>query len=185
MKIIHRQTLHVGNKFDLASHTLRSRTGQEICREFLVHPGSVVILPVISEHQIVLIRVYRHAIDQPLLELPAGTAQAGELPQVTAARELAEETGYHAGRLEKLLRFYPAPGASGEQMHLFLARDLTPGRQKLEPDEEIELSIVSLAEALAMTRDGRIVDAKTMLGLWHFAYLAQTGVSPAIHGGQQ
>jgi ADP-ribose pyrophosphatase len=134
-------------------------------REIVRHPGSVVIVPLLNDCRVCLIRNFRMAVDRPLVELPAGTLEQGEQPADCAARELIEETGYRAGRLERLTSFYAAPGILDEHMHLFLATDLTPGPPQREAGEEIENLIVSWDEALAMIEHGEIRDAKTMVGL--------------------
>jgi ADP-ribose pyrophosphatase len=134
-------------------------------REIVRHAGSVVIIPSIDDQTVCLIRNYRMAIDSPLIELPAGTREPNEAPLQCAERELAEETGYRAGKLEKLTSFFAAPGILDEEMHLFLATDLTPGPPCREADEEIENLIVRWEEALRMIHCGEIRDAKTIAGL--------------------
>lgn len=134
-------------------------------REIIRHPGSVVLVPRVDCDRVCLIRNFRMAAGQPLIELPAGTLEPGESPADCAARELIEETGYRAGRLELLLSFYAAPGILDERMHLFVATELTPGPPQREAGEEIENVVVDWAEALAMIERGEICDAKTMVGL--------------------
>lgn len=168
MKIVDTQTLYRGRKFDLAVRSLVNDAGQSVDVAYLVHPGSVVVLPILNDGRLVLIRNYRCTLDRTLLELPAGTLAAGERPAAAADRELLEETGFRAGRLSELLAFYPAPGISDERMWLYLAEDLRPGATRLEADEEIRVEPTTLAEALSMSRDGRIADGKTMIGLWYW-----------------
>ena len=110
-------------------------------------------------------RNVRPAVGQTLIELPAGTLEPGEDPAETARRELAEETGYRAGRIEHLISFYSSPGICDEHMHLYLAQDLTAGPMSLDPGEELEPLLCSWDEALAMIHSGRIHDAKTLAGL--------------------
>jgi ADP-ribose pyrophosphatase len=141
-----------------------SRTQREIIR----HPGSVVLLPCVDEQHVCLIRNYRMAVGQTLVELPAGTLEAGEPPDVCAVRELKEETGYEAGTLTELTSFFAAPGILDEHMHLFLATQLTGGSPQREPDEEIENWVVSWDKALEMIRNGEIRDAKTIVGLLYY-----------------
>ncbi len=124
-----------------------------------------MILPVVDAQQVCLIRNFRVAIDQPLIELPAGTLEANERPLECAARELIEETGYRANQLRQLTSFYAAPGILDEMMHLFLATDLTPGPPQREVGEEIENLVVDWNEALDMIQLGQIRDAKTIVGL--------------------
>jgi ADP-ribose pyrophosphatase len=97
--------------------------------------------------------------------LPAGTLEPGEDPLAAAHRELAEETGYRAGSMELLVSFFSSPGILDERMHLYLAKDLAPGPMDLQAGEEIQPVLVPWAEALCMARDGRIIDAKTLIGL--------------------
>ena len=136
-----------------------------VCREVIRHPGSVVILPMIDKDHICLIRNYRVAVEQQLIELPAGTLEADEAPATCAARELTEETGYTAGRLKELTHFFAAPGILDEKMHLFVAEDLILGTPAREIGEEIENYIVTWDEALQMVSNGTICDAKTIIGL--------------------
>jgi len=137
-------------------------------REIIVHPGSVVVLPLVDPNRVCLIRNFRVAVGEALIELPAGTLEPGEDPLQTAGRELAEETGYRAGKLEKLSEFYMSPGILCERMHLFLANELTPGQEGREPGEEIENLVVSWTEALRMAQCGEIRDAKTLVGLLYY-----------------
>ncbi|MFO0949101.1 MAG: NUDIX hydrolase [Planctomycetota bacterium] len=166
MKIVRKETVRKGKKFDIAVHTLQSKTGEQFEREFIDHPGAVVLVPLLDDGRVVLIRNYRHSIDQFLVEVPAGTANLGEPFEETAIRELAEETGYRAGKIERLMQFYPCPGASGERMVVYLCTQLQPGDPRREVDEEMEVEVVPLQEALAMIDDGRIIDGKTIIGLW-------------------
>ena len=133
--------------------------------DVVVHPGSVVIVPLVADNRVCMIRNYRIAVGQTLLELPAGTLDRAEDPAGTAARELEEETGFRAGRLERLCEFFVSPGILNERMHLFLATDLTPGPAAREAGEEIENEIVPWDEAMRLLDAGQIRDAKTLVGL--------------------
>ena len=134
-------------------------------REVVEHPGSVVVVPMVAPDRVCLVEVVRVAVGTTLLELPAGTLDREETLADAAARELAEETGYRAGRMTPAGGFWMSPGILRERMHLFVAEDLEPGPQALEPGEQIRTRVVPWAEALAMCRDGRIDDAKTVAGL--------------------
>jgi ADP-ribose pyrophosphatase len=134
-------------------------------REVVIHPGSVVIAPLVSPDEVCLVEVVRVAVDETLLELPAGTLDRDEPPLATAARELAEETGYRADRIEPAGEFWMSPGILRERMHLFVAHGLTPGEQALEPGELIRPRVVAWDEAVAMCLDGRITDAKSVAGI--------------------
>lgn len=139
-------------------------SGACVEREVVLHPGAVVIAAVDAEDRVVLACQYRHAVGIDLLELPAGTLETGEEPLATAARELREETGLSAGRWDYLGSFYSSPGFLREELHAFLARDLTAAEQELEDDEDISLLWVPLAELLAGQPELR--DAKTLAALW-------------------
>ena len=134
-------------------------------RDVVVHPGSVVVVPLVSPDAVCLIEVERVAVGRTLIELPAGTLDRDEPLATAAARELAEETGYRAGRIEAAGEFWMSPGILRERMHLFVAHDLVAGPQALEPGERIRPLVVAWDEAVAMCRDGRIEDAKTIAGL--------------------
>lgn len=137
-------------------------------REAILHPGAVTIVPILANERVVLIRNFRPAVGRTLIELPAGTLEAGEDPLQTAVRELEEETGYRSGRIEPLCQFFMSPGILRERMHLFVATELAPGPTRLDEGEQIETMAVDWAEALAMISDGRIEDAKTLVGLLWF-----------------
>lgn len=134
-------------------------------RDIVVHPGSAVVVPVFDDHTVALVRQYRHAAGEYLLEIPAGSLENGEDPQAAALRELEEEIGYRAGKLEKLAEFYVSPGFLTEKIHLFLASELTESAQKLDDDEIVEIVRVPIPEALDMIHKGAIQDAKSMVGL--------------------
>ena len=133
-----------------------------------MHPGAAVILPLVEPDSICLIRNYRVAVDEELIELPAGTVSPPEDPLETARRELMEETGYRAGSFEKLHEFWVSPGILNERMHFFVARDLTSGDAAREEGEQIQNLVVPWSEALAMIDRGQIRDAKTIVGLLLF-----------------
>lgn len=134
-------------------------------REVVRHRGSVVIVPVVDDGHVCLIRNFRVAIGETLIELPAGTLDLDEDPTDCAFRELTEETGYSARSMSPLSAFYPAPGILDERMHLFAATDLTAGPPAREPGEEIENLVVTWSDADQMIRDNKIYDAKTIIGL--------------------
>jgi ADP-ribose pyrophosphatase len=147
--------------------------GRGHARQVIRHPGAAVVLPVLDDGRVVLIRNYRIAVEETLVELPAGTLDPGEEPVETARRELAEETGYHARRMELLAAFYSSPGILDERMHLFLATGLSPGAPDLQGGEQIELLVVPWREAMEMVRSGAIRDAKTLGGLLYYDAFAR------------
>jgi ADP-ribose pyrophosphatase len=142
--------------------------GSRHVREVVRHPGAVVILPLLDDGRICFVRNYRVAVAQTLIELPAGTLEPDEDPAATALRELAEETGYRADRLEHLITFCMSPGILDEQMHLYLAQDLRPGPTALEAGEDIQSLLCTWDEALQMARQGDIHDGKSLVGLLYY-----------------
>lgn len=169
MEIVEKRILHAGEKFDVALHRLRAKDGAMFERAYIDHPGSVVICPILPGGKLVFVDNFRHSVGRRVLELPAGTGERGEDPARTAARELEEETGYRAGRWTASLAFYACPGASTEWMRLFFAEDLKEGPRSLEPDEDLAVAALEVSDALERIRDGRIHDAKTILGVWEAA----------------
>jgi ADP-ribose pyrophosphatase len=161
-------TLLVTSRFHVVRVARHLPDGTIKHREVVRHPGAVTILPLVAPAHVCLIRNFRVAVNQRLIELPAGTLEAGEDPRQTAARELQEETGFRAGRLEPLHTFYLSPGILDERMHLFLATELTPGPAARERGEEIENLVTPWEEALRMVQDGGIQDAKTIVGLLYY-----------------
>jgi ADP-ribose pyrophosphatase len=160
--------LFQGQRFRVERAVQTMADGSRHQREVVRHPGAVVILPLLDDVRICFVRNYRVAVGQTLIELPAGTLEPDEDPAQTALRELAEETGYRAGRLEHLLTFCMSPGILDEQMHFYLATALQPGPMALEAGEDIEPLLCTWAEALAMVRRGEIHDAKTLVGLLYY-----------------
>ena len=158
-------TLLEASRFTVVRRRQPLAAGGARIREVVLHPGSVVVVPLVSPDQVCLIDVVRPAVGATLLELPAGTLDREESLVDAARRELLEETGYRAGRIEAAGSFWMSPGILRERMHLFVAGDLEPGPQALEPGEEISTRVVPWAEAVLMCLDGRIEDAKTIAGI--------------------
>lgn len=144
---------------------------KSVQREVVRHPGSVVILPLLAPDRLLLIRNRRDAVGKTLLELPAGTLEKGEAPLATAFRELEEETGYQAGRIEPLSSFYTSPGYCDERMHAFVAYELTLAKQNLDAGEEIEVIEASRTQVERWIQDGTICDAKTLCALLHYFHV--------------
>jgi ADP-ribose pyrophosphatase len=178
-KLIERQVIYEGTKCRLELHHLENEeTGKRHRREVVAHPGAVLVLGTLDDGRILLIRNRRYAVGQVLLELPAGTLEKGEDPMNCAGRELLEETGYLAGRLQRLLVFYTSPGILSERMYAFAAYDLQKSENALEEGEEIELAPVSWDEAIEMIGDGRIQDGKTIATLlWFDRFRRQTNAN--------
>ena len=152
-------------RFCVETVSQTTRDGQDRQRPVIRHPGAVTILPILADDRICLIRNFRVAVGQPLVELPAGTLEPGEQPEQTAQRELIEETGFQAERIVRLHSFFMSPGILDERMHLFLAEGLRSVGHQREETEQIENLIVRWPEALAMVHRGEIQDAKTLVGL--------------------
>jgi len=163
-KIINSEKVFEGRVFNVTRDTV-SEGEHTYTREVVHHSGSAVIIPVYDDGTVVLVRQYRHPAVRYLLEAPAGTLAKGERPEVGAARELQEELGLSATRLEKLSEFFVSPGFLEEKMWVFLATDFTEGEQRLDEDEFLDLVRLPIAEALEMITSGEIQDAKTIIGL--------------------
>lgn len=164
LELIEKQVLYDGHRIRLEMHHLL-KAGHRIAKEVCVHPGAVVILPLLDAQTVVLIRNRRYAVGQILVELPAGTLEKGEDPINCAGRELLEETGYLAKRIKPMRSFYSSPGILTEKMHVFLAYDLQKQTQDLQDDEDIQVLTATLGEAVEMIHQGEIEDAKTIAAL--------------------
>jgi ADP-ribose pyrophosphatase len=161
--VIDRQAIYDGKKVRLEIHHLEDPdTGRRHRREVVVHPGAVVVLPLLPDDRVLLIRNYRYAVGESLLELPAGTLERGEEPINCAGRELIEETGYVARRLKSLGSFFSSPGILSERMYAFAAYDLEAGEAAPEAGEQIEPRPTDWEDAIDMIRSGAIRDAKTI-----------------------
>ena len=133
--------------------------------EIVRHPGAAAVVPLKDDGTVVLIKQFRHAADGFIYEIPAGKLHRGEDPMHCAARELEEEIGYIAGRLERLTSILTAPGFTDEVIHIYKATGMRAGRQQLDRDEVLEVLEIPLEEAIKMVTAGTIRDAKTIVGL--------------------
>lgn len=163
-EVLQSRTAFAGKLIDLRVDTVRLPNGRETDREVVVHPEVVAMLPVLDDGRLVLVRQYREAVGQVLLEAPAGGIDGNETPEEAARREMKEETGYDVGSLDLLSSFYSSPGFLTEKMHLFLVRDLTPGTPT-EENDQIEVVLMTPEEAWEAVGRGEIADAKTILAL--------------------
>lgn len=163
--MISSEVVFAGRVLTVRHDTVRLPDGREASREVVAHPGAVAVVPVTETGEVVLVRQFRYPVGKALLEVPAGKLDKGERPEDCARRELEEETGLRAGRLEHLASFYTAPGFTDEIMHLYVARELTPTAQNTDSDEFLEIERYTPAAAKAMVGTGEIVDAKTIVGL--------------------
>lgn len=153
-------------------------SGREGEREYIVHPGAVLVIPMLDDGRLVLEKQYRHPLGQVFIELPAGKIDPNENPMVTGQRELFEETGYRANEWIYLTAQHPCIGYSDEIIYVYLARGLQAGHHQRDTDEALEVFEASLPECLGMVQRGDITDGKTIIALfWLEKYLQ--GVWPA------
>jgi len=167
-RLVSSDTIYEGRVFTLKRDQVIEPSGVAATREIIAHPGSIVVLPVLDDGRLVLIRQYRHAAGQYLWELVAGHKEPGESAATGVHRELAEETGYTAKRIRKLLEVYPSPGLLGERMDIFLAEGLTKGKPNPEDDEKITQKVVTLKEAERWIESGKIRDSKSVAGILYY-----------------
>jgi ADP-ribose pyrophosphatase len=163
-KILSSQKVFEGRVFNVTVDTV-SEGELTYQREVVHHNGSAVIVPVFDDGTVALVKQYRHPAVRYLLEVPAGTLAKGERPEIGAARELKEELGLVAARLEKLSEFFVSPGFCEEKMWVYLATELVEGEQALEDDEILDVVRLPIGEALELITSGEIQDAKTIIGL--------------------
>jgi ADP-ribose pyrophosphatase len=160
---------HGGFRVEVSHEIVALPNGREVELDIVHHPGAAAVVPFVADGEVALIRQFRHAAGGAILEVPAGKLDAGEPPERCAARELAEEAGYRAGRIVALASIWTTPGFTDEKIHLFAAFDLEPCKSRPEDDEVIEVIRVPLAHALEMIWRGELCDAKSALALIHAA----------------
>jgi ADP-ribose pyrophosphatase len=164
-ELLNSELIFSGRAFTIRRDTLRLPDGHETKFDIVEHVGSVVLIPVDEKGDLLFVRQYRHAAGLDLLELPAGTLDKDEAPEACARREVREETGMAAARLELLGGFYLAPGYSTEYMHVYLATGLVPDPLEADADEFLSVESLPLDRALAMAERGEFPDAKTLAAL--------------------
>jgi ADP-ribose pyrophosphatase len=165
-KLIHRQAVHSGRIVDVTVDRVRLPNGHEVALDMVRHPGAAAVVPFENNREILLVRQYRWATGGWIYEVPAGKLQGPEdAPAACAVRELQEEVGRRAGRLEELGCIWTAPGFTDEKIHLFLATDLEVVPQCLEEDEVLEVVQLPFQEALDMAGRGEMPDAKSQCAL--------------------
>lgn len=167
-RILKRKRLLEGKVFDVDRVVLREPDGGLVERQVVVHGGSVVVLPLLGDGRVVMIRNSRFAVGEALWELCAGTLEEGEDPARCAARELVEETGYEAARVDPLCGFYSCPGFCTEYLHCFLATGLRHVGQSLDETEKIEVHPLEIGRVLEMIRTGEVVDSKTIAAVLYW-----------------
>jgi ADP-ribose pyrophosphatase len=171
---VHSRRIHSGRIVQLDIDTVRYPDGSIGELEMIRHSGASGVVPVLSgpgepDPQILLIRQYRYAAGGDIWEIPAGRLDPGEDPADCARRELMEETGVEAGRIERLTTIFTTPGFTDERIHLFAAFDLKAGTHRREPDEFLEVAPHPISSILGMIRDGTVVDSKTICAVLFFA----------------
>jgi 8-oxo-dGTP pyrophosphatase MutT (NUDIX family) len=156
-----------GRVVHLRVDTVRLPDGRESKREIVAHPGAVCIVPAIGDNEVLMVRQFRLAAGKTLLEIPAGTLEAGEDPLACAHRELKEETGYSARHMKLLFSAYLAPGYSTELIHAYLAIGLFKCDEagSMDVDENIALEKISLADIVNMIMDGKLQDSKSIASI--------------------
>lgn len=159
------ESVYRGKMLKIRVDTVALPNGEIAQREIVEHPGAVAMIPLTNDGKVVLVRQFRYPIGRVTLEIPAGKLEWGEEPEVTCARELAEETGLQAATLERLTEVIPTPGYSNEKIALFKATGLTKIEALSEADEFIDIVELPLLEAIAMAKKGEIQDAKTVIAL--------------------
>jgi ADP-ribose pyrophosphatase len=159
------ETVFEGNFLHVQRDQVALPDGKVATREFIRHPGAVMIVPLLDDGRLLMERQYRYPMGRVMLEFPAGKLDAGEPPFECAVRELEEETGYRAREWAHAGVLHNAIAYSDEGIEIYFARGLTPGRQHLDDGEFLELVQLSVAELDAMCADGRVTDAKTLIGL--------------------
>ncbi|WP_151446885.1 NUDIX domain-containing protein [Lacisediminimonas profundi] len=158
------QQVYSGHFLTVARDTVRLPDGNTAAREYIRHPGAVVILPLLPDGKILLERQFRYPLHRVFIEFPAGKIDAGEDPLLCAQRELVEETGYTAGNWQHVCTIHNAIAYSDEHLEIYLARDLVAGEAKLDEEEFLETISVSLDDMLQWVREGKITDVKTVIG---------------------
>jgi ADP-ribose pyrophosphatase len=164
-QLVRTEQVFQGRTFKLRRDTVQLPNGKQTTLDIVDHVGSVVMVPMDGDGNIVFVRQYRQPTGVALLELPAGTRDGDEPPEMCAAREMREETGLAAGHLENLGAFYLAPGYSTEYMYAFLATDLTPNPLPADADEFLKVERLTVREAMVLAEKGQLQDAKSLAAL--------------------
>lgn len=164
-ELVSSERIYDGRVVNLRVDTVRLPGGRITSREIVEHSGAVAIVALDEEQNVLLVKQFRAAVGETLLELPAGTLEAGEEARACALRELREETGHAAQRIEELYVFYASPGFCNERIWLFLASGLEKCSQDTQADEIIEVVKLPLDRAMEMVASRQICDGKSVLGL--------------------
>jgi ADP-ribose pyrophosphatase len=159
------EVVYRGRLITVRRDTVRLRSGKTGEREIVEHAPVVAMIPLDEDGKLLMVRQYRKAVEQVLLELPAGSIEEGETPEDAVRREMVEETGYEPRIIRLVTDLYPSPGISDEVMHMYLVSDMTGEGHPTEPADEIEVERVDVTQAAEMVRHGLITDAKSKVGI--------------------
>jgi ADP-ribose pyrophosphatase len=160
------ETVYRGNLLHVRRDTVRLPNGTDTAREYIVHPGAVLVVPILDDGRLVFERQYRYPLRRSFIELPAGKIDPNEDILTTGKRELLEETGYTAQNWQYLAALHPCIGYSDEIIHIYLATGLQAGQKHLDDDESLEVFTMTLEEAMKALRHGEITDGKTVIALF-------------------
>lgn len=160
------QTVFHGSLLHVKRDLVKLPSGHESGREYIIHPGAVLVIPVLENGQLVFERQFRYPLRQTFIEFPAGKIDPSEPPLITGQRELLEETGYTASKWQLLAALHPCIGYSNEIIHIYLATGLQAGEHRREVDESLEVFSMTLQQAMAAMQQGEITDGKTMVALF-------------------
>ena len=163
-KTIRSEVVYEGPVFRVRKHLVDTVGGTSV-RDIVEHSGGAIMVAVSEDGKVLVEKQYRKALESDFLELPAGKADPGEEPAVTASRELEEETGYRARDVRHLISFYPTCGYSNEYLHIYICKDLEKGEKHLDRDECIDLAWIDADEIIDLIRKGAIQDGKTIIGI--------------------
>lgn len=167
-KLVKQNKIYAGKAVDFYCDEVSLQNGQHATREYLGHPGAAGVLPFLDRRNIILVKQYRYAIGKYTFEIPAGKLDPNESPLDCINRELKEETGYTAKRIEKMLNFYPSTAFSNEVLHIFAAFGLVKGESRPDEDEFVSAEIFDFKKAVSMVKSGEIMDSKTVIALLYF-----------------
>ena len=167
-KLVKQNKIYSGKAVDFYCDEVSLQNGSRAEREYLGHPGAAAVLPFLDRRNIILVRQYRYPINKYTCEIPAGKLDKGESPLHCMKRELEEETGYKAKRMEKMLDFYPSTAFSNEILHIFAAFGLIKGESRPDEDEFVYAEIFDFKKAVCMVKNGEIMDSKTVIALLYF-----------------